>query len=145
MASTEDMTARNHLEATGRCAEAPNLALRARRFAIVCSMLLAILWQSFVTQTHIHAEPGMYAVAIADSAGKPAQLKAGQAPSDLPATCPICQEIAHAGSYLSPTIVAFQPPIPVGLWRYVAPSLAATLHQRSHAWQSRAPPTQLQA
>jgi hypothetical protein len=145
VASIEDMTARNHLEATGRCAEAPDVALRARRFAVAFAMLLAILWQSFVTQTHIHAEPGVYAAAIADSAGTPTQLKTGQAPSDLPATCPICQEIAHAGSYLSPTTAAFQPPIPVGLWRYVTPSLAATLRQRSHAWQSRAPPHQLQA
>ena len=144
------MTARDHLGAKGLRAEAPGHPLRAPRFAIVFAMLLAILWQSFVTQTHIHTDPGAYAIAIGDSAvansaGAPARLKAGQAPSDLPATCPICQEIAHAGSYLSPMAVAFEPPVPTDLWRTVAPSLAATLRQRSHAWQSRAPPHQLQA
>jgi len=108
-------------------------------------MLFALLGQSFVTQTHIHAEPGVFATLIADGAGAPSQLKAGQAPSDLPATCPICQEIAHAGSYLSPTAVAFQPPIPADVWREATPSLAPSLRQRSHAWQSRAPPHQLQA
>jgi len=139
------MTARDHLGAEGRCAAAPQPLLRARRFAIVVAMLLAILWQSFVTQTHVHADPGLYATAIADSAGAPARLKAGQAPSDLPATCPICQEVAHAGSYLSPAAVAFEPPVQADLWRGVAPSLAPALRQRSHAWQSRAPPLQLQA
>jgi hypothetical protein len=119
--------------------------LRARRFAIVFAMLLAILWQSFVTQTHVHANPGAYAPAISDSAGGPTRLKAGEAPSDLPATCPICQEVAHAGSYLSPAALALQPPVPVDRWRTVTLALSPTLRQRSHAWQSRAPPRQLQA
>ena len=127
------MTAYDQLSAKGRCSEAPERLLRAPRFAIVFAMLLAILWQSFVTQTHIHAEPGIHATAIADSASAPTRLKAGQTPSDLPATCPICQEIAHAGSYLSPTAVALQPPVPVDLWRNVTPPLASTLQQRSHA------------
>jgi len=138
------MTAIDRSGAGGRYAEATAFP-RVRRFAIAFAMLLALLGQSFVTQTHIHAEPRVYATAIADSAGAPPQLKTGQAPSDLPATCPICQEIAHAGSYLSPTAVAFQPPIPAGVWREVTPSFAPSLRQRSHAWQSRAPPLQLQA
>ena len=139
------MAAYDQPGAKGPGAEASRVPVGARRFAIVFAMLLAILWQSFVTQTHIHADPGAYATAIADSTGAPTQLKAGRAPSDLPATCPICQEIAHAGSYLSPTAATFQPPVLVGLWRTVTPSLAPTLRQRSHAWQSRAPPHQLQA
>lgn len=139
------MTGRDQLGVKGRCAEAPELLLRSRRFAIVFAMLLAILWQSFVTQTHVHANPGVYATAIPDSTGAPTRLKAGEAPSDQPTTCPICQEVAHAGSYLSPTAVALQPPLPAHLWRTVIPTPAPTLRQRSHAWQSRAPPRQLQA
>ncbi|MEO9131203.1 MAG: DUF2946 family protein [Sphingomonas sp.] len=139
------MTASDQPGAKGGCVAAPEPILHARRFAIVCAMLLAILWQSFVTQTHIHFDPAAYASTIANDAGAPAQLKTGQAPTDLPATCPICQQIAHAGSYLSPTTVALQPPVPVDLWRSVTPSLAPTLPQRSHAWQSRAPPHPLQA
>lgn len=138
------MTAYGQRSAKGSV-EAPIAAVRAPRFAIILAMLLALLWQSFVTQTHIHADPIGYATAIADSTGAQAQLKAGQAPSDLPATCPICQEIAHAGSYLSPTAVAFQPPVAIHVWRAVAPVRALTLRQRSHAWQSRAPPLPLQA
>jgi hypothetical protein len=139
------MTARNHLEAAGQWAEAPNVALRVRRLAIAVAMLLAILGQSFVTQTHIHTDPGGYASTIAVDAGRSPQLKAGQPLSELPATCPICQEIAHAGSYLSPTAAALQPPVSVGLQRAIAPSLTQTLRQRSHAWRSRAPPHLLQA
>jgi hypothetical protein len=138
------MTADYQRSAKGRV-EASTLPVPARRFAIVLAMLLAILWQSFVTQTHIHTDAGSYAAAIADSANAPAQLKTGQAPSDLPATCPICQEIAHAGSYLSPDAVTFQPPLSIPVWRTVAPSRALAVHQRSHAWQSRAPPLPLQA
>ncbi|MEO6214753.1 MAG: hypothetical protein ABIO86_01875 [Sphingomonas sp.] len=139
------MTGRDQLSVKGGCAEAPQLPLRARRLAIALAMLLAILWQSFVTQTHIHANPDIYATAISDSAGAPVRLKAGEAPSDLPATCPICREVAHAGSYLSPTAVALQPPVPVDLWRAATPTPSPTRRQRSHAWQSRAPPYQLQA
>jgi len=138
------MMASDQSGAGGRCAEAAALP-RMRRFAIAFAMLLALLGQSFVTQTHIHADPGVYATAIADNVQAPTRLKSGETPSDLPATCPICQEIAHAGSYLSPTAIAFQPPIPAGLWRDVTLSLAQSLRQRSHAWQSRAPPLQLQA
>ena len=75
------MTAYGQRSAKG-CAEAPSAPVRAPRFAIVLAMLLAILWQSFVTQTHIHADPIGYATAIADSANAPAQLKAGPPPSD---------------------------------------------------------------
>ena len=139
------MTGSDQLGAKGRCAEAPEVLLRARRFAIVFAMLLAVLWQSFVTQTHVHATPGAYTAAISDSAGAPTRLKAGETPSDQPAICPICQEVAHAGSYLSPTAVALQPPVPVDLWRTATPAFSPTLRQRSHAWQSRAPPYQLQA
>jgi hypothetical protein len=139
------MMGHDQLGAKGRCAEAPELPLRARRFAFAFAMLLAILWQSFVTQTHIHANPGAYATAISDSAGASTRLKAGEAPSDSPATCPICQEVAQAGSYLAPAAVALQPPVPVDLWRTATLSLAPSLRQRSHDWQSRAPPHQLQA
>ena len=139
------MTVYDQPSAEGAGAQAPNAPARMRRFAMVLAMLLAIIWQSFVTQTHIHADPGTYAIAIAGNANTPAQLKTGQAPSDLPATCPICQEIAHAGSYLSSTAFAFQPPVPIFVWRTVAPSGARALQQRSHAWRSRAPPLHLQA
>ena len=139
------MTARNHPEAAGQWAEAPNIALRARRFAIAVAILLAILWQSFVTQTHIHAGPVGYVSMVSADAGASPRLKAGQPLSELPAVCPICQEIAHTGSYLTPTAVALQPPVSVSLQRAIAPSLAQTLHQRSHAWRSRAPPQLLQA
>jgi len=139
------MTGREQPGVKGRCAEAPGRPVRARRLPIAFAMLLAILWQSFVTQTHVHANPIAYAAAIADNGGAPIRLKAGEAPSDLPTTCPICQEVAHAGSYLSPAAIALQPPIPAHLWRTVIPTPAPTLRQRSHAWQSRAPPRQLQA
>jgi len=139
------MTGRDLPDAKGGCAEAPQLLVSARRFAIAIAMLLAILWQSFIIQTHVHAASGGYATAIADSAGAPTRLKAGEAPSELPATCPICQEVAHAGSYLSPAAVALQPPIAVYLSPTFTQSLAPTRRQRSHLWQSRAPPPQLQA
>jgi Na+/H+-translocating membrane pyrophosphatase len=119
--------------------------LRARWFAVVLASLLAFSWQSFVTQTHVHFDPGASSTAAAGKAGGGAHEKAGRSSSDIPANCPICQEIAHAGHYFLPTPVAFLGPYSVAVWIVVTPSLALTLRQRSHTWNSRAPPRQLQA
>lgn len=119
--------------------------LRTRWIAVLLTALLAFLWQSFVTQTHVHFDPGIHSTAEFGTAGSAPQLRDGQPSSDLPANCPICQETAHAGYYLLPTPIAFHASEAVPLWLVVARTLALTLRQRAHAWNSRAPPHQLHA
>ena len=109
---------------------------------ILLAALLAFSWQSFVTQTHEHFDPHTYpAAGEAKTAGP--QGKAGS-PANPADTCPICREIAQAGHYLLPILVAFHTPETIAFWLLVTPSLALVLCLRSHAWHSRAPPTQPQ-
>ncbi|MET0310024.1 MAG: hypothetical protein ABW023_15055 [Sphingomonas sp.] len=116
--------------------------LSARWVAVVLVTLLAFSWQSFVTQTHVHAARDSYSIA---TSGNAAPSKAKSPSSGAPATCPICDEIAGGGSYLPPTPVSFHEPAAVSVWLDVAQSLASTVRQDSHAWRSRAPPPPPQA
>ncbi|WP_329629989.1 DUF2946 family protein [Sphingomonas sp.] len=116
-----------------------------RRIAILVVALLAFVWQGFVTQTHEHFQPAAVSTLQIAKAGH-YQATGGQPSRDDPANCPICQDIAHAGAYITPT-----PPAAVLATEAAAPShvvplsFALTVRERSHAWKSRAPPIQLQA
>lgn len=114
--------------------------------AVLLAMMLAVSWQGFVAQTHRHPENGSpfagtttVIVDVAAGADRKTPLK-------LPDSCPICRELAHAGSVLLPTPAEISPPVmpavpapetPRALWTQVQPV--------SHGWQSRAPPQPLQA
>lgn len=119
---------------------------RLGRLAFLLAVLTAFSWQSFVAQTHQHPglDPASAAIATRTADAAPG-VSGAQSPFDQPASCPICREIAHAGAYLLPTPVTFDAPAPVAFWRADAPSFRPVLAKRSHAWQSRAPPLQLQA
>jgi hypothetical protein len=59
---------------------------------------------------------------------------------DNPATCPLCQEMLHSGSFVMPAAIGALPP---GLaFSAVVPALAQRigLHFLSHNWYGRAPP-----
>lgn len=114
-------------------------------FATLMAVLVAFSWQSFVTQTHQHYSPGTASsVAPATADGADPSRPDRQSPGDLPANCAICREIAHAGPVMLPAPIVLDAPAPATAWRAVTGLLEETLVQRSHAWQSRAPPFQLQ-
>jgi hypothetical protein len=116
--------------------------LRAGWNALLLAVLLAFSWQSFVTQTHQHFDFGtLSATAKAEGSGQTGQ----QSPLDQQDNCPICRGIAHAGAYLLPAPIALNVPVPVVFWLALATIFGLSLTRRSHAWQSRAPPHQLQA
>jgi len=119
--------------------------LRSRWAAVLLAALLAFCWQSFVTQTHLHFEPSTYGALVTGQGSPVAQADTGKNSSDTPATCPICQEIAHGGLYLLPTPAALTPPEPAAAWQAVVAPPARAVNTPSHAWRSRAPPIQLQA
>ena len=121
-------------------------SLSARWLALVAAVLVAFLSQSFVTQTHRHWDPAATSAVTAAQSGGAAQQSPGrQSPADLPDNCPICRALAHAGPVLLPMAVAIDVPSPVSFWRAAASNPGLSLAGRSHAWQSRAPPSQLQA
>jgi hypothetical protein len=115
--------------------------LRTNRFgriALVAFTLLVFAFQTYVTQTHIHLAP--------DAFGATTTLHAQKLPPDKfparddPANCPICQEILHAGQFITPQAAAvLLPSVVVSVIAIVIP-IAATSGIASHAWQSRGPP-----
>jgi len=125
----------------------PGLALRgagrlrrATWFATMVAILLAFSWQSFVAQTHRHYE-SLSAAATTVSVQSPGK----SSPGDLPASCPICSELAHAGQVILPAPVTIAAPAEALVWLARTAPLALSRAERSHAWRSRAPPITLQA
>jgi hypothetical protein len=118
----------------------------ARWLAIVVAAMLSFVWQSFVTQTHIHfdtpeaaarAQPLGHVGLLPHVAHRPAPV--------APASCPICQDAAHAAFYLSPDPILLAAPAAFLLWLAVAVATPWIGRRRSHAWHSRGPPTPLHA
>jgi hypothetical protein len=107
-------------------------------------MLVAFLCQSVIVQTHIH-----FAMARTKS---PAlryhgaqSFERARLPTDRPVYCPICQELAQAGHYVSPGVVAFVLLLPV-FDPVVGTSLGHVVKLSSwYGWQSRAPPQSIRA
>ena len=116
---------------------APASRAGVARLAITLFALLAFSLQSYVTQIHIHGATWNTAAAL--DAGKTQQ------PGKIPASgdqssCPICQVIAHAGQFVTPSAVAIVLPALVALHVVVDKDTATVTHSTSHSWKSRAPP-----
>jgi hypothetical protein len=117
--------------------------MRTAWYAILVAVLLAFSWQSFLTQTHRHYAPNIVAPpAKVDSVRL--SVPGPQSPSDLPANCPICHEIAHIGHAVLPAPILLVAPVSLTFWQAFAIVSGPELAPRSHAWRSRAPPHQLQ-
>jgi DUF2946 family protein len=106
----------------------------ARRFVVFVAVF-AFALQSFIAQTHIHAESLAGVVKIAGTS------TSGKLPVDhSQADCPFCQAVTHVGS-----VVATAPPVlrlPYSWIETAALVVTAVAISPStaHDWQSRAPP-----
>jgi hypothetical protein len=107
------------------------------RIALLFCLLIALAWQSCLTQTHVHSDQGLRA--ISSLASVRADTGGGN-PSDTPATCPICQEAALSGHYVAAGPVLLAPPAVAIAWYGPAVSRPTRRDLKSHAWNSRAPP-----
>ena len=109
------------------------------RQLVVYIALMAFGLQSYITQTHIHLAPDSFASFAKLGANKQQQPDKFPANGD-PANCPICQEIAHTGQFVTPSAAALLlPSVAVSVISIVA-DIPAIAQNASHAWQSRAPP-----
>jgi hypothetical protein len=111
--------------------------VRGWRLAAVMLALVTFAVQSYVTQTHIHYD--MLGPAGITTAAPVAP--AGKLPfKETPANCPICQEIAMAGHYVTPGAVALV--LPAQSVSIVPIEIAVDLivEAVSHDWHGRAPP-----
>jgi hypothetical protein len=104
----------------------------ARRFVVFIAVF-AFALQSFIAQTHIHAESLAGIIKTVTTPGK-APIDHGQA------DCPFCQAVTHVGS-----VVASAPPLLRLPYSWVETAALgftaiAIFVATAHDWQSRAPP-----
>ncbi|AJP72491.1 hypothetical protein TS85_12925 [Sphingomonas hengshuiensis] len=105
--------------------------------------MLAFAWQSIVTQTHRHVDTTtVFGQSIASISNGDSD---DQSPVDSPANCVICREVAHAGPALLPTGVTLDTPARSEFRAAASDLLRQQSIERSHRWQSRAPPQILHA
>jgi len=98
--------------------------------------LLAFFVQSLAVQTHVHPQLPAIAKTAAQGTSAPTPAK-NQDPIDQ---CRLCQELIHAGTFVTPSAVTT-----VAILSLVAAVFAASVAPANHsatafAWRSRAPP-----
>jgi hypothetical protein len=116
----------------------------ALRLAITFATLLAFIFQTLIVQTHIHVASPVGAKASPFSIEKslePGQKSDKFPPADDPANCPICQELLHAGTFVTPALTALLVSTVVTVVHMVVAEIATTEVVYSHGWKSRAPPS----
>lgn len=120
-------------------------APRARRPAFALAALFAVLLQAFVVQTHIHAPAAPIGVAIERSASVSgdAGIHVSAADEHQAFACVVCQTLAGAGHVLATPVTGLL--AAEALTEAATYTLARAPPAASHSWQSRAPPTVLQA
>jgi len=114
------------------------------RLAVTLLALLTFAFQSYATQTHIHKAGGLLGglglAAAADVKSGP-QGKTDKYPGNQdPSNCPICQQMVHSGSFVTPSTLAALPPVlSISI---IALRLEAAIATQpvSHSWHGRAPP-----
>lgn len=104
---------------------------------VTALVLLAFFLQSLAIQIHVHpnfAHPAIKAVALGET--DPAPLKT-QDPLDQ---CRLCQEMVHAGSFFTPSVVALAASLSFTAATFAVSRAPPHSSATAFAWQSRAPP-----
>jgi hypothetical protein len=108
--------------------------------ALILLTLLAFALQGYVTQTHIHVS-GSAAPGLADLFdGKPGPAKDNAPSKNDPANCPLCQEFASAGHFVTPAALAILLPALAVSVIDIAIAPAHDVPAVTHIWRGRAPP-----
>jgi hypothetical protein len=107
----------------------------ARGFVVFIAAF-GLLLQSFITQTHIHS-------GALDTGGIFRTTGHSQAPAKVPvdrSSCPFCQAIVHAGTFVTPVPpLVYQPFVWIKTVPYIFLA-SAVPGEVSYDWRSRAPP-----
>lgn len=113
---------------------------RLARLGVTLFALIAFTLQSYTAQTHTHkwTQPGLAGIAAALDLDVPVK---GKTPAKHDRNnCPLCQGVAHAGAFITPSeAAALAPTLSVQIIA-VALDTAVALGAASHSWQSRGPP-----
>ena len=108
----------------------------ARRW-VTALALLAFFLQSLMVQTHFHAAASQPAGVQTASAHMPAAPLRSQVPVDQ---CRLCQELMHAGAFVTPSASSALTSLAFTLAVFAAVPSALVSLTTAFAWQSRAPP-----
>ncbi len=108
------------------------------RAALVFFTLIAFAAQAFATQTHIHFTPQELAALNGDAPG--GLPHKGDPSKDDPANCPVCQQIALAGNFVSPAPILFHLPTQITVLPEIVFAQFVLAQSVSHNWRGRAPP-----
>jgi hypothetical protein len=105
---------------------------------LVSVLLLALVVQGFVTQTHLHWQKVSPSSSTAAANHLPGPDKSPR--NEDPANCPICEQIIHAGQFVAPAwlnpfllVLAIST---IEIVNITAPGFDAV----SHSWRGRGPP-----
>jgi hypothetical protein len=109
--------------------------------------LLAFAVQTYLTQTHIHLAnegqiPRVHGQLVLGKAsiGAPLERRDRYPANEDPANCPLCQELIHAGQFVTPVAsVLLLPTLPPTVIER-AVQYAPLIHAITHMWRGRAPP-----
>ena len=106
-----------------------------RRF-FVAFMLVALVAQGYLTQTHIH---GLLSDSVASQENHaPGHTKIPL--NDDPARCPICQQIVHASQFVAPAwLTPFLLVLAISTIE-IADIALPRFNAVSHSWRGRGPP-----
>lgn len=132
------------IKATNRSRKAPRPAVSR---AILLVTLLAFSLQTYLTQTHIHLaseRPALLSQVQVDHGKAPSTMPAERRDrypaNEDPANCPLCQELIHAGQFLTPAAAALLLPFFSTSVMDVAVPSKVFIRAVTHVWRGRAPP-----
>lgn len=107
----------------------------ASRRWITALALLAFLLQGLTLQTHVHQPLVPAAVQLQADSNPKGPLKLD--PMDQ---CRLCQELVHAGTFVSPSATVGAALLTTVAVSFAGPLLLVTDPATAFAWRSRAPP-----
>ena len=105
------------------------------RTVVLLTTLVAFAFQAYVTQTHIHHQTDGFTTSASES-GQKQKVPA----KDDESSCLLCQAVAHAGQFISPSAIAFGVPALLLIFVAVQAHDIASVTQPSHSWYGRGPP-----
>ncbi|MBS0473479.1 MAG: hypothetical protein JSR60_20590 [Proteobacteria bacterium] len=110
--------------------------------ALVLATLAAFVFQGYLTSIHIHAVTGGEASFLADllDGGTPADAGKKVPPKTNPDNCPLCQQFASAGQFVTPAAAAIIVPfLSVSVITLVT-GPSTFISSVTHHWRGRGPP-----
>jgi hypothetical protein len=111
----------------------------AGRLRLIFFAALALLLQSYATETHFHALSGVPSV-VSGSIHAPAQTgKHHQPAGDDTDNCPLCHSF-YSGQYVAPSLAAWFLPILAVSIIDATSGVSPHYDAVSHSWRGRGPP-----